>query len=163
MRPARQAAQCASSAPSPPRQVTSSSFAAIFPTWPYLLLSVVSTIFCAAILAETFYTERDSPLIKLYGRQFGVQSLALIVLWAWVLPALRVRLRSCASDGCEGCVAVEGTGGRAITQKRKRARRMTLERFVSLLKRAPDREHVQLEYRNNLVRSVRPDGAPDGL
>ena len=80
-------------------QVTASSFASIFASWPFLLLSVLSTIFCATILYESFYVEANSPLVKLGMRQAGVQALTLVVLWAWLLPALRAKLKdSCTRE-----------------------------------------------------------------
>ena len=72
--------------------VTSSSFAPIFAAWPYLLLSVLAVLLCAAIQGTTFYVEHTNPLIKLGARQGGVHALTVVILWAWLLPALKPRL-----------------------------------------------------------------------
>ena len=72
--------------------VSASSFAPIFAAWPYLLLSLLAIGLCAAILGVSFYIEPANALVKLGARQGGVQALTLVMLVAWLLPALKPRL-----------------------------------------------------------------------
>lgn len=81
----------------------------------------------------------------------GAQALTLVVLWAWVVPALRLRLR----EWLRVCCAPESSDGKPKRRSVKGARR-SLRRAVTALVRAeaPDSEAAALEHRDSLQRQA---------
>ena len=75
-------------------RVTGSSFAGIFPAWPLLNLSLFATILATCLYAESFFTG-EYYVVALGARFLGVQTLGLVMLWAWLLPATSKWLRCC--------------------------------------------------------------------
>ena len=65
----------------------------IFPAWP-LLTSLFATILATCLYAESFFTG-EYYVVALGARFLGVQTLGLVMLWAWLLPATSKWLRCC--------------------------------------------------------------------